>query len=107
MVRNGQTVFVDIGAAWCLTCKVNEALIIDSEAIRRRLGTDVTPVKGDWTRPDTSVAAYLQSFGRFGLPFNAAFGPGAPAGIVLPELLTQDAVLNAFAKASYSTSQTE
>jgi hypothetical protein len=24
------------------------------------------------------------------------FGPGAPGGIVLPELLTQEAVLNAF-----------
>lgn len=105
MVRSGQTVLVDIGAAWCITCKVNEALIIDSEAIRRHLKTDVTPVKGDWTRPDTSIAAYLQSFSRFGLPFNAVFGPGAPAGIVLPEILTQDAVLNAFARASHSTSQ--
>jgi suppressor for copper-sensitivity B len=107
MVRNGQTVLVDIGAAWCITCKVNDALIIDSEAIHRRLKTDVTPVRGDWTKPDTSIAAYLQSFDRFGLPFNAVFGPGAPAGIVLPELLTQEAVLNAFATASHSTSQTE
>lgn len=107
MVRNGQTVFVDIGAAWCVTCKVNEALIIDSDAIRQRLKADVTPVKGDWTKPDTTISAYLQSFGRFGLPFNVVFGPKAPAGLVLPELLTQDAVLNAFAKASHSPSQTE
>jgi suppressor for copper-sensitivity B len=39
-------------------------------------------------------------FGRYGLPFNAVFGPGAPAGIVLPELLTTNAVLAAFAKSS-------
>ena len=107
MVRDGRTVLVDIGAAWCVTCKVNEALIIDSDEIRERLKSDVTPVRGDWTKPDAAVAAYLQSFGRFGLPFNVVFGPQAPAGIVLPELLTQEAVLNAFAKASHSTSQTE
>ena len=100
MVANGHTVFVDIGAAWCVTCKVNEALIVNSERVRERLTSDVVPVKGDWTRPNEAIAAYLQSFGRFGLPFNVVFGPRAPGGILLPELLTQADVLNAFNAAS-------
>lgn len=100
MVRSGRTVFVDVTAAWCVTCKVNEALIVDSMPIRQRLTADVAPLRGDWTRPDPAISAYLQSFGRFGLPFNAVFGPGAPGGIVLPELLTQEAVLAAFDAAS-------
>lgn len=100
MVQAGHIVFVDIGAAWCVTCKVNEALIINSDRIRERLTSDVEPVKGDWTRPDDAITAYLQSFGRYGLPFNVVFGPNAPKGIVLPELLTQEAVLNAFNAAS-------
>lgn len=100
MVRNGRTVFVDIGAAWCVTCKVNETLIIDSDAIRQHLTSDVAPVRADWTKPDDAIAAYLRSFGRYGLPFNAVFGPSAPDGIVLPELLTQEAVLAAFDLAS-------
>ncbi|CAL8980325.1 Thiol:disulfide interchange protein DsbD [Rhodoplanes serenus] len=99
-VRSGRTVLVDVTASWCITCKVNEALILDSAAIRRRLGTDVVPIKGDWTRPDPVIAAYLGGFGRYGLPFNAVFGPGAPDGIVLPELLTTDAVLAAFDRAA-------
>lgn len=103
MVASGRTVFVDVGAAWCVTCKVNEALIINSASILQRLRADVAPVQGDWTRPDAAISAYLQSFGRFGLPFNAVFGPGAPGGIVLPELLTQEAVLNAFDIASAKT----
>lgn len=103
MVQSGRTVFVDVGAAWCVTCKVNEALIINSAPILQRLTADVAPVQGDWTRPDAAISAYLQSFGRFGLPFNAVFGPGAPGGIVLPELLTQEAVLNAFDIASAKT----
>ncbi|MFK5664278.1 thioredoxin family protein, partial [Escherichia coli] len=49
MVRSGRTVFVDIGASWCVTCKVNEMLVIDGAAIRQRLISDVVPIKGDWT----------------------------------------------------------
>lgn len=104
LVRNGRTVFVDVGAAWCITCKVNERVIIDSEAIRHRLDADVVPLQADWTRPDDAIARYLNAFGRYGLPFNAVFGPGAPDGIVLPELLTQDAVLAAFETASKAPS---
>lgn len=100
LVQSGHTVFVDVGAAWCVTCKVNEALIINSDPIRQRLKSDIAPIRADWTRPDDTITAYLQSFGRYGLPFNAVFGPGAPGGIVLPELLTQEAVLNAFNTAS-------
>jgi suppressor for copper-sensitivity B len=103
MVQSGRTVFVDIGAAWCVTCKVNEALIINSDPISQRLTSDVAPIQADWTKSDGIISAYLQSFGRYGLPFNVVFGPGAPGGIVLPELLTQEAVLNAFDVASSKT----
>ncbi len=104
MVRDGRTVFVDIGASWCITCKVNEAVVIDSVAVRQRLTSDVAPVRADWTRPNEGISAYLQAFGRYGLPFNAVFGPGAPRGVLLPELLTQKAVLEAFDAVSKPTS---
>ncbi len=104
MVRAGHTVFVDIGASWCVTCKVNEKLVIDNASVRQHLVSDVIPIKADWTRSNEAIAAYLKSFDRYGLPFNAVFGPGAPGGIVLPELLTQKAVLDAFDAASQRTS---
>ena len=103
LVQDGQTVFVDIGAAWCVTCKVNEALISNSAAIRQRLADDVVPMRADWTRPDDNVGAYLRSFHRYGLPFNAVFGPRAPNGIVLPELLTPTTVLAALDHAAVKT----
>lgn len=104
LVRDGRTVFVDIGASWCVTCKVNNALIAGSDNIRKRLSSDVVPMQADWTKPNDRIAAYLRSFNRYGLPFNAVFGPGAPEGILLPELLTQGAVLTAFDQASKSAS---
>ena len=53
----------------------------------------------DWTRPDPVIAAYLAKFGRYGIPFNVVYGPQAPDGIPLPELLTESAVTDAVARA--------
>lgn len=103
MVRSGQTVFVDVTADWCVTCKINKALVINTEAVSQRLSGDIVPVRGDWTRPNPDIARYLKAHGRYGIPFNIVFGRGAPDGIVLPELLTTNAVLSAFAKSSNAT----
>ncbi len=96
LVGEGKTVFVDVTAAWCLTCKVNEAAVLDREPVAARLsGAGIVAMRADWTRPDPAVAAYLQSFGRYGIPFNAVYGPGRPEGEKLPELLTTEAVTRA------------
>ena len=50
--------------------------------------------------PDAANADYLKSFGRYGIPFNAVYGPGRPEGLPLPELLTERAVLAALATAA-------
>ena len=95
-----KVVFVDVTADWCLTCQVNKATVIYDDAISKRLsGPDVVAMQADWTRPDDGIAAYLASFGRYGIPFNAVYGPGAPDGIPLPELLNDEAVLQALDKA--------
>ena len=91
---------VDVTADWCLTCQVNEALVLDSGAIQDRLSADgVVAMQGDWTRPDPAIAAFLASHDRYGIPFNAVFGPAAPGGILLPELLTADGLTDALDRA--------
>jgi len=57
-------------------------------------------MRADWTNPDAAIAAYLASFGRYGIPFDAVYGPRAPDGVLLPELLTTGAVLDAFDQAT-------
>lgn len=99
LVSDGRTVLVDITAAWCVTCKVNKAFALSGDDVRRRLSSDVVPIQGDWTQPDPRIAAYLQTFGRYGIPFNVVYGPRAPDGIILPELLTKRALMDAFAQA--------
>lgn len=100
LVADGKIVFVDVTADWCLTCQVNKKLVLDAEEVRARLAAPETvPMRADWTRPDPAIGEYLRSFGRYGIPFNAVYGPGAPQGLALPELLTTEAVLDALRRA--------
>ena len=101
MVSSGKIVFVDVTAAWCLTCKANELAVLDRSPVVHRLRSpDVIAMRADWTRPDPVVSAYLQSFDRYGVPLYVVYGPGAPLGIALPELLTPQAVVDAFRRAT-------
>ncbi|MCB9959533.1 MAG: thioredoxin family protein [Rhodospirillaceae bacterium] len=105
-VAAGRTVFVDLTADWCLTCQVNKALVLDDRAVADRLaGETITAMRGDWTRPDPEIARFLADHGRYGIPFNGVWGPGAPDGILLPELLTVDDVLAALDAASTAATQ--
>jgi len=97
--RAGEVVLVDITAEWCVTCQVNKALVLDRGTVAELLKKDVRVMRGDWTRPDPTISAFLARHGRAGIPFTAVYGPGAPQGIVLPELLTETAVLDAIAQA--------
>lgn len=96
LVADGKTVFVDVTADWCLTCKANKRLVLSKGQVAEHLNSEsVVPMIADWTKQDESIARFLQTNGRFGVPFNIVYGPNAPEGIALPEILTSDAVLRA------------
>jgi len=101
LVARGHVVFVDVSAAWCLICKANELTVLDRDPVAQRLREPgVVAMRADWTRPDPAITAYLQSFGRYGVPLDVVYGQGAPGGIALPELLTADTVMGAFRRAA-------
>jgi thiol:disulfide interchange protein len=91
-------VFVNLTAAWCLTCIVNERATLDRDAVRDALAAHhVVALKGDWTRQDPGIAAFLQSFGRSGVPLYLLYdGEGTPT--VLPQILTEAEVIDAVGK---------
>jgi suppressor for copper-sensitivity B len=101
LVAAGKTVFVDVTADWCITCQLNKSLVIYEDDVMVRLtGDPVVSMQADWTLPSEAISNYLASFGRYGIPFDAVYGPGARGGIVLPELLTKEAVIDALGRAS-------
>ena len=99
-VAEGKVVFVDVTAGWCATCIANRGVVLGRRDVATALARpDVVAMMADWTRADAGIMAYLARNGRFGIPFNAVYGPGAPHGIVLSELLTGEAVLSAIDRA--------
>lgn len=100
-VAQGKTVFVDVTADWCITCKANKIGVILQDPVYSKLQQPhMLPMKGDWTEASAPITRYLQRHNRFGVPFNMVYGPGAPQGIELPEILTSDLVIAAIDKAS-------
>lgn len=97
----GKVVIVDVTADWCVTCQVNKKLVLNADAVSTRLDRDgVLALRADWTRPSSAIAAYLKANQRYGIPFNIVYGPGAPDGVPLPELLTVELVMGALDKAA-------
>ncbi|WP_017220459.1 protein-disulfide reductase DsbD family protein [Moritella dasanensis] len=100
-VNAGKTVFVDVTADWCITCKANKIGVVLQDPVYSKLQADnMVTMKGDWTVRSEKVTNYLQNNGRFGVPFNIVYGPKAPNGIPLPVILTDDAVISAIKRAS-------
>ncbi len=95
----GRGVFVDMGADWCVTCKVNEKAVLDTDAFRDVLQrNNAVLMKGDWTNVDPAITAFLQVYKAVGVPLYVVFRAGAAGrGEALPTVLTQGIVAQALA----------
>jgi cytochrome c biogenesis protein CcdA len=100
----GRPTFVYFTADWCLTCKVNERMVLADPRVQEaidRLGFAV--LRGDWTRRDEALGAEIARLGRSGVPLYAVYGVATPdAPELLPELLTVDRLLAALQSAAGS-----
>jgi thiol:disulfide interchange protein len=81
-------VFVYFTADWCLTCKVNEAAVLDQDEVAAAFRAKrVAVLVGDWTRGDAAIGRFLETQGRSGVPLYLWYAPGREAE-VLPQILT-------------------
>ena len=88
-INGGSTVFIDITADWCVTCKVNKLLILNSKEFKNiAKNNNLILMRGDWTKPDNKITQFLQKSNRYGIPFNALYNIKYPEGIIFSELLT-------------------
>ncbi len=93
----GKPVFVDFTASWCLSCQVNERVVLNRDDVQKRLrDSGIALVRADWTRHDETIAQSLASLGRSGVPTYVLYPgkPGEPPQ-VLPEVLTSGIVFDA------------
>ena len=95
--NNGQAVFVNMTASWCITCLVNEKVALNSEAFKSALAkNNITYLKGDWTNNDPEITEVLRRYETSGVPLYLMFpaDPTQPAE-VLPQILTTNIILEA------------
>jgi thiol:disulfide interchange protein DsbD len=92
----GRPVFVNMTAAWCVTCLVNERMALAQPPVRQAFAASgVAYLKGDWTLQDAAITRFLHSLGRDGVPLYVLYPPAHGAPVVLPQILTEASVLAA------------
>lgn len=92
----GKPVLVDLTAAWCVTCKVNERLVLTTPEFAKALSdTGTVYMVGDWTNQDAEISHYLGLYGRSGVPLYVYYGPNQAAPVVLPQILHTDSIVKA------------
>ena len=97
--EEGRPVFVNMTAAWCVTCLVNERVALSPAPVRRAFADHgVAYLKGDWTRGDPEITAFLRGHARDGVPLYVLYPPGPAAPSVLPQILTEGTMLDQLGK---------
>ena len=94
LLAENKPVFLNFTADWCITCKVNEAIVLNQVSIKNALESKgIVYLKADWTRKDETIANKLADYGRTGVPLYLLYSSeGIP--VILPELLTEDMLLS-------------
>lgn len=94
---NGQAVFIDYTAAWCITCQVNKKLVLDTDAASELFEQhDVLRIRADWTRYDENITQALAALNRNSVPVYVYYPANNGDTKVLPQLLTIDMIRDLF-----------
>ena len=94
----GRSIFVDFTAAWCVTCKVNEKVVLDQERTKKLFqDTNTAFLIADWTNKNDVIAQELAKYGRAGVPLYLVYNQNSVSPEILPQVLTYDVIRDAIA----------
>jgi thiol:disulfide interchange protein DsbD len=102
LLEGDSPVFTNMTANWCITCKVNEKIALNTETIHELFAnSNIEYLKGDWTNQNAEITQYLNKYDRQGVPLYVYYGPRntqtgmRPEPVVLPQILTAGLVKKA------------
>ena len=89
-------IFVDFTAAWCVTCKVNEKVVLDQNRTQKLFAdTNTAFLIADWTNKNDTIAQELAKYGRAGVPLYLVYNQNSVNPAILPQVLTYDVIKDA------------
>ena len=93
----GKPVFINMTAAWCITCLANEQTTLSSDRVIQAM-TDqgITYLKGDWTNQDPEISRVLDAFNRPSVPLYVFYPGAGKEPVILPQILTPSIVVDTF-----------
>jgi thiol:disulfide interchange protein DsbD len=98
-LAEGKSVFVDVTAAWCITCKANERVALSGDRFEKLVkDNDIVLIKADWTNPSPEVDSLIAGFNRDGVPLYAFYNKGDVIPEILPQLLTYGLIESVFSE---------
>ena len=102
LLTGHKPVFINLTAAWCITCKLNERTALSSDSVRSAFNArGITALKGDWTNRNPEITALLQRYGRGGVPLYLYYnGKADAAPVIFPQILTETTLLSKLENAS-------
>jgi len=87
---NEQAYFINFTAAWCITCKVNEAVAFSDEVFNKFEEKNIAYLKADWTNRNSEIAEQIEKYNRSGIPLYIYWNKTLDEPIVLNEILTEN-----------------
>ena len=87
---NEQAYFINFTAAWCITCKVNEAVAFSDDVFNTFKEKNITYLKADWTNRNAEIAGQIEKYNRSGIPLYIYWDKTLDEPIVLNEILTEN-----------------
>ena len=95
LIQNNNVVLLDFTADWCITCQLNKKTTLENKKLQIFFKQEnVLLMRGDWTKRDKKILNFIKSYDRLGIPVNIIYGPRNKKGIILPEILTKQIVIN-------------
>ena len=99
LIQNNKIILLDFTADWCITCQLNKKTTLENNKLQSFFNKEnVLLMRGDWTKRDEKILNFIKSYDRLGIPVNIIYGPNNKKGIILPEILTKNIVIDSINK---------
>ena len=93
-LQNGEPVFIEYTADWCLTCQMNKKNVLSrKKIIDMMIKNKIAYFRADWTKNDEGITESLKKYGRAGVPLYIFYKSKTNIPYIFPEIITEQMLI--------------